>query len=363
MTETDKTEKLEAQEEIESNEGNEESKTVEKSESKSNKKIIGIIIVAIVVIALICGGIYMATSSGQEQLQEEVVEAVVEEVDPEAHVILEAELGEFEILTDASFAIYEKDNEKTFVLKGTDVAINEHIEINANKLKEGEAYKLYLTETPILSDGSLLVIEKVVEFTFEEKEHFDIKVKLTRIAPEKMSKTQLEETATALEAIGETELTEGLRALIEAAPEESEVATASSSEGTSTSATSNSGGGSSGSNNGSGSSSSNGGGFANSGQNDGQSNPNEGKTWHEAITEWGVVKPGGSYQEPYTVYFDQCYCGADLTGIGWAEHAKANGGIQNGHHGFWGDVPRTEYRTVTYPDEYGWIVVREAGWY
>lgn len=360
MTETDKTERLKTQDEAESKEGNEELKDEEQPTNKNRKRIIGIVTAILVVIALVCGGVYMATASGQEQSQVEPVGTVAEEADTEAHVVLEAELSELDVLTEASFTIYEKDNEKTSVLKVTNAAINEHIEINADKLKEGKTYKIYLTETPILSDGSLLVIEKAVEFTFEEKEHFDIKVKLTRIAPEKMSKIQLEETATALEALGKTELATSLRSMIETAPEESEVVSETAPEGTTTS---NSSSGNTGSSNGSDVSA----GSGNSGDSNNtggasNSDPNAGKTWHEAIYETVVISEAGYRSEPRTGYQDVCYCGDVLTGAHYI-HAKACADDGRNHAGFYGDQPYTYYEQVWVDAVTEQRLVRAAGWY
>jgi cytoskeletal protein RodZ len=97
--------------------------------------------------------------------------------------------------------------------------------------------------------------------------------------------------------------------------------------------------------------------------------PNAGKTWHEAVThqEKIVDVPAHTETQQVTEYHSICYCGFDLTkaGISFTQHKDNVGRLTEGHDGYRTGVPVTVTKTVNVPATYKYVTVvdKPAGWY
>lgn len=99
--------------------------------------------------------------------------------------------------------------------------------------------------------------------------------------------------------------------------------------------------------------------------------PNAGKTWHEAITEqvWVVDVPASTKSEAIYLNMVFCTCGANLTeqGISWDAHRSGYSDEERAavHYGTHHESVITGYQTVPVAEQGHWEtkVIRAAGYY
>lgn len=325
---------------------------------KKHKKV-GIIAAVLVIVALLSGGIaYAALNQGRPVEPEPTPTAPVVEEALDSNVFLTVDIGdaasEIELAANAKVEVLDKDatEENDPVIAETEVDVNKAVELGT--LEEGE-YILHVTQAPIHKDGSTYILPKEgSKFTVDgEGEDVKLTVELEPLAVEDMTKEQLEAIAAILEDAGHaqeaTDMREKAQGAVSDPGSANNVAPGSSSPTTPGSTGNNTSGGGA----------SNPGGSATPTQ---PTDPNAGKTWHEAETKQVWIVDRAAWTETVPVYGSVCNgCGAVLSDpVGHLKEAGRGSACQS----YSTDVVIGN-KTVDHPEQGHWetVIVRESGWY
>jgi len=130
------------------------------------------------------------------------------------------DIGELKIIAPAHLALIDKAGDS---VGSVCVELGESVTFKSEGLQAGK-YAAYLTENPVLSDGSVLILPKSVECELEALPEssniatMTVEVRLVRVGTDDMTQQQLFNSAEKLRAVGDTELADRLVERIISAP-------------------------------------------------------------------------------------------------------------------------------------------------